>query len=185
MWLRGATDPGRSTCVRAAEGVLLYLCVCMRTGANLLWGGSTRISIIRGLARTPLAAPKLCFTSLSHHPCAALPSIHLLIPPSSQPVTPLSLDPSLSLLNAVQLLIRAPLCYSPPLTSSSYTYPYHYLLHCRHLAQQLGITSSHPGGVLHRDTEHQSLDVPAVSGESDICSEHWPSTWERHRGKAI
>lgn len=85
--------------------------VCMCTGANLLWGGSTRISIIRGLWGPPLS-PLLRFTSLSHHPSAALPPIHL--PPSTQPPSPsyLSILPSVSILPLDPSLIQH--FHSPP-----------------------------------------------------------------------
>lgn len=154
IWIspRGAKDWGKSTCAGATEGVYvsLFLCACMGTGTNLRWGESTQISIIRGFWGPPLS-PRLHFTSLSHHPLCCSGSYP---PPSfhSASVTPLSLYPSFSLYTAVWSLSHPALPFTT-LTSSAYTHPYHYLLHCRHLAVQLGITSPHPSTVQYWDYE--------------------------------
>lgn len=116
IWIspRGAKDWGKSTCAGATEGVYvsLFLCACVvGTGTNLRWGESTQISIIRGFWGPPLS-PRLHFTSLSHHPSAALAAIHLL--PSTQPPSPPypSILPSVSMLPFDPSLI--PHFHSPP-----------------------------------------------------------------------
>ena len=91
-----------------------------------------------GAWEDPLQPPQR-FTSLSRHPSAARSAVrhplHLPLNPSS-----LSLYPFLNLFTTLRSLFSLTLPFIS-LTSSSYSYPYHYLLHCRHLAQQLGITS--------------------------------------------
>ena len=98
---------------------VLCACVWVCASANLLWGGSTRISIIRGFWGPPPSPPQR-LTSLSHHPSAALPSIRLLILPSPSPPYP-SILPSVSLppLNS-SFSSCTPVHPTPP-TSSSYT----------------------------------------------------------------
>lgn len=111
----------------------LYFCVCACAQALICHeGGSTRISIIRGL-RGPPHSYQLCCSSLSNPPCL-----------QSNPVTPLSLHPyfSLDCRNSIPFPAR-----SSPLTLSAYTHPYHYLLHCRYLAEQPEITSSDTSSV--------------------------------------
>lgn len=113
IWPQGAKEWGKSTCAGATEGVYvpLLLCACMGTGTNLRWGESTQISIIRGFWGPPLS-PWLRFTSLSHHPSAALAPIHL--PLSTQPPSPPypSIPPSVSMLPFDPSLI--PHFHSPP-----------------------------------------------------------------------
>lgn len=151
--------------------VPLFLCICMCTGANLLWGGSTRISIIRGACEDPLSA-----TNCVSPPYPIIPLLLCPAPPPSfysASVPPLSLYPSLSLCTAARSLSHPALPFTP-LTSSAYTYPYHYLLHCRYFAQQLGITSPHLRAVQSWDTEHQSWDALALSKKVKYSPEHWP-----------
>lgn len=138
---------------RCAGPSLFCVRMCMRADANLLPGGSTRISIIRGLLEPPLNPP-LCFTPLSHHPRAAQPTIHLLILLSPQPPLPPSSfepPPHPSILPSISLPLLCSISHPTapfiPLTSSSYAYPYRCPLHCRHLAQHLGITSPCLGGL--------------------------------------
>lgn len=137
IWSQGANDWDKSTCAGATEGVclsLVHACVQVLICFGVGGWGSTRISIIRGLWGPPLS-PWLHFTSLSHHPFF-----------NSASVTPLSLSPSFILYTAARCLSHPALLFTP-LTTSAYAHPYHYLLHCRHLAQQLGITSPHPSEV--------------------------------------
>lgn len=100
--------------------------VCMCTGANLLPGGSTRISIIRGFLGPPLLPIPAAFHLLipsslcrsTHHPPP-----HLLIssPPAS--ITPfisgafpfIPLYPSFNLFTAAQFLILTQYFHSSPL----------------------------------------------------------------------
>lgn len=113
------------------------LCACMCTGTNLPWGGSDGISIIRGLRGTPLSAPDWVSPPYPIIPPARAPSTQ---PPSpSYPSVPLSVSVPPRHPAPIQRL------HSPrnTPTTSAYPYPYHYLLHCRHLVQRLGITSPH------------------------------------------
>lgn len=121
--------------------------------------------------RTPSQPPTAFHLLIPSSLCCSAP----YPPPSfhSASITLLSLYPSLSLYTAARSLSHPALPFTP-LTSSAYTYPYHYLLHCRHLAQQLGITSPHLSAVQSCDTEPQSLDVPALSKKVRYSCEPWP-----------
>lgn len=130
--------------------------------------------------RTPFQPP----TFLSHHPSASPSHIHLLIPSFSQPLSSLDASPDPSSVSS--LMLCSLFCSSTsfhPLTSSSYTYPYHYLLHCRHLAQQPGITSSHTRGVQLRDSEHQSLDLKMSDIPSNTDRPHGSGVWKSNLGE--
>lgn len=186
---RGAREQGKSTCAGATEGVRVSFCVrmCMWTEANLLPGGSTRISIIRGLLEPPLNP--CCFTPLSQDPRTAQPTIHLilrslqpLLPPSSfEPPAHSSIHPSISL--PLLYSISHPTSPFIPLTSSSYAYPYHCLRRYTYLAQRLGITSSCLGRLNFGGTRYHSLDVLLVLEKKSLKSLKGTDQWQKHRVK--